>query len=139
MYEQIKAEIERRIETQEGWIAKNLPGAELAEAVRVELNQLLDFIESRSQPSEDLEEEIDRFEDWMETYNQTDYPTSYTTRDIARHFAQWQKEQMIPLTALVNESKDFLSLSLSTEEYAKIGRKFKGGEDVEIYIKRAEK
>ena len=38
--------------------------------------------------SEDLEEEIDRFENWMETYNQADYPTSYTTRDIARHFAE---------------------------------------------------
>ena len=42
-----------------------------------------------------LEEEIDRFEDWMETYNQADYPTSFTTRDIARHFAKWQKEQML--------------------------------------------
>ena len=46
---------------------------------------------------EGLEEEIDRFEDWMETYNQADYPTSFTTRDIARHFAKWgaerQKEQ----------------------------------------------
>jgi hypothetical protein len=29
----------------------------------------------------------------METYNQADYPTSYTTRDIARHFAEWQKKQ----------------------------------------------
>ena len=25
----------------------------------------------------------------METYNQADYPTSFTTRDIARHFAEW--------------------------------------------------
>ena len=44
------------------------------------------------QPAEGLEEEIDRFENWMETYNQADYPTSYTTRDIARHFAEWQKK-----------------------------------------------
>lgn len=36
--------------------------------------------------TEKLEKEIDRFEDWMETYNQADYPTSFTTRDIARHF-----------------------------------------------------
>lgn len=41
---------------------------------------------------EELEKEIDRFEDWMETYNQADYPTSFTTRDIARHFAEWQKK-----------------------------------------------
>ena len=44
---------------------------------------------------EELEDEIDRFEDWMETYNQADYPTSFTTRDIARHFAQWGAEQTL--------------------------------------------
>ena len=26
------------------------------------------------------------FEDWMDSYNQSDYPTSYTNKDIARHF-----------------------------------------------------
>ena len=46
------------------------------------------------QPDVDLEKEIDRFEDWMETYNQADYPTSFTTRDIARHFAQWGAEHL---------------------------------------------
>ncbi len=45
--------------------------------------------------SEDLEEEIDRFEDWINNFNQSDYPTSYTVRDIARHFAEWQKQQMM--------------------------------------------
>lgn len=43
--------------------------------------------------SEDLEEEIDRFEDWINNFNQSDYPTSYTVRDIARHFAEWQKQK----------------------------------------------
>ncbi len=46
------------------------------------------------QPVEGLEEEIDRFENWMESYNQTDYPTSYTIRDIARHFAEWGAEHL---------------------------------------------
>ncbi len=66
--------------------------------------------------------------------------TRYTERDaFIKGYEQAEKdikEQMIPVTALVNESKDFLSLSLSTEEYEKIGRRFKAGEDVEIYIKR---
>ena len=28
----------------------------------------------------------EEFEDWMDSYNQSDYPTSYTNKDIARHF-----------------------------------------------------
>ena len=47
-----------------------------------------------STASPELEEEIARFEEWMETYNQSDYPTSYTTKDIARHFAEWQRQKM---------------------------------------------
>lgn len=69
-----------------------------------ELNHLVLFIDSLPEEStdkanyttkdEDLEEEIDRFEDWLNNFNQSDYPTSYTVRDIARHFAEWQKQQM---------------------------------------------
>ena len=57
-----------------------------------ELYEIIDSLEEE-QPVEGLEEEIERFENGMETYNQADYPTSYTTRDIARHFAEWQKKQ----------------------------------------------
>ncbi len=49
-------------------------------------------IYSQEQQEVDLEKEWNEFEDWMETYNQADYPTSYTTRDIARHFAKWGAE-----------------------------------------------
>lgn len=28
----------------------------------------------------------EEFEDWMDSYSQSDYPTSYTNKDIARHF-----------------------------------------------------
>lgn len=28
----------------------------------------------------------EEFEDWMDSYDQSDYPTSYTNKDIARHF-----------------------------------------------------
>lgn len=87
----IKAEIERRIKRNKEEYA---PGG-LFE-VQDNLAKLLDFIdsleESEKPMQEGLEEEIDRFEDWMETYNQADYPTSFTTRDIARHFAKWGAE-----------------------------------------------
>lgn len=42
-----------------------------------------------------MEEEIDRFEEQLNTYNQSDYPDAYTVRNIARHFAEWQKQRMI--------------------------------------------
>lgn len=41
-----------------------------------------------SETNEDYEFERlwEEFEDWMDSYNQSDYPTSYTNKDIARHF-----------------------------------------------------
>jgi hypothetical protein len=60
--------------------------------------------------NEDLEEEIDRFEDWVNNFNQSDYPTSYTVRDIARHFAEWgrnhfedKSEMVCEETTIVND------------------------------------
>lgn len=35
---------------------------------------------------DDFERLWEEFEDWMDSYDQTDYPTSYTNKDIARHF-----------------------------------------------------
>lgn len=58
------------------------------------LDDLLKIASLPCEPSsEDLEEEIDRFEDWLNNFNQSDYPTSLTVRDIARHFAEWQKRK----------------------------------------------
>lgn len=57
------------------------------------LESLLQFIDSIQEPaSEDLEEEIDRYySDW-----QFDDDTIYEDmRDICRHFAEWQKQQII--------------------------------------------
>lgn len=88
----IRAEIERHKELFKEACDN---GSYYACARRDEANEILKFLSTleSEKPMEGLEEEIDRFEDWMETYNQADYPTSFTTRDIARHFAQWQKEQ----------------------------------------------
>ena len=65
------------------------------EKALVQVEEVLPGFENEPKGIQDgLEEEIDRFEDWMETYNQADYPTSFTTRDIARHFAQWGAEHL---------------------------------------------
>jgi hypothetical protein len=91
--DRLRAEIERRIYE----ISHPLKdGYEVQSIGKIEgLSELLEVIDSlqQEQPEMDLEKEIDRFEDWMETYNQADYPTSFTTRDIARYFARWQYQK----------------------------------------------
>ena len=41
----------------------------------------------------DFEEEWEKFEDWVESYNQSDYPTCYGPKQIARHFYELGKKQ----------------------------------------------
>ena len=51
-------------------------------------SEIIDIITSlqQEQPEVDLEKEWEEFEDWMESYNQSDYPTCYEPKQIARHF-----------------------------------------------------
>lgn len=88
-----------------------------------------------------LEEEIDRFEDWMETYNQSDYPTSFTTRDIARHFAEWQKSQMLK-DAVEGEVYKFGEVAYVKErnnaELTKYLSQFNNGDKVRIVVLKEE-
>ena len=103
--QKIKQEIERRIK--EGSSKNDISEGALA------LDSLLDFIDSLPEESgcevnfttknEDLEEEIDRYySDW-----QFDDDTIYKDmRDICRHFAEWQKHQMMKdavETTIVND------------------------------------
>lgn len=43
---------------------------------------------SENKSKVDFEEEWEKFEDWVESYNQSDYPTCYEPKQIARHFYQ---------------------------------------------------
>lgn len=86
-------------------LARNSIGVITGKALFVDANELLSFLDTLSEePDKSLEEEIDRFEDWMETYNQSDYPTSFTTRDIARHFAEWGAEHLRDSTKMIDKS-----------------------------------
>ena len=40
----------------------------------------------QEQPCEDFEKEWDEFENWMESYITSDYPTYYGPKQIAHHF-----------------------------------------------------
>ena len=98
---ELLAKIKDEIERLKGQLIRGACAAQIEmetnckEEAYDEILSFLSTLESEKPMNQDeeLEEEIDRFEDWMETYNQADYPTSFTTRDIARHFAKWQKEQ----------------------------------------------
>lgn len=41
---------------------------------------------------DEFEQLWEEFEDWMDSYNQLDYPTSYTMKDVARHFYELGKK-----------------------------------------------
>lgn len=52
--------------------------------------QVIDSLQ-QEQPEADFEEEWEKFEDWVESYNQSDYPTCYGPKQIARHFYELGK------------------------------------------------
>ena len=58
--------------------------------VRINENDLrrmiMEGVEQVLNGCDDFERLWEEFEDWMDSYDQTDYPTSYTNKDIARHF-----------------------------------------------------
>ncbi len=41
---------------------------------------------------DEFEQLWEEFEDWMDSYSQADYPTSYTMKDVARHFYELGKK-----------------------------------------------
>lgn len=66
------------------------------------LSKIEDFIVSlqQEQPCEDFEKEWDEFENWMESYITSDYPTYYGPKQIARHFYILGLKNNIPVTQI---------------------------------------
>jgi hypothetical protein len=100
--ETIKAEIERR----KGYIS-----------VTHFAEDLLSFIDSLPEvkPSRDLEEEVKRYYSDNFTYISSDQPTLSILTNVARHFAEWQKEQMM------KDTKEIITIqrSLTEPEFVK--------------------
>lgn len=105
------------------------------------------------QPSEDLEEELNKYID--DTFTVDDGVASiqreerhyYLEEDdmiaIARHFAEWQKEQMmkdaVNAEITVGRLPDDWSLAYNPDELQRALLKFKSGDKVKIIIIKEEK
>lgn len=95
--EQIKAEIERRIK--EDYNGPDQHDNEIAQGACASIIAFLDTL-PKEKPSEDLEKELDK---WRHHHfaGERDglYSGEYLLRDsqldIARHFAEWQKNKML--------------------------------------------
>ena len=58
-----------------------------------QLRQLIkESVEQVLNGGDEFEQLWEEFEDWMDSYNQSDYPTSYTMKDVARHFYELGKK-----------------------------------------------
>ena len=113
--EQIRQEIERRMEA---YKTKNGFPAGTICAIRIETYEgLLSFIDSlpEEKPSKDLEEEVKRYYSDNFTYISSDQPTLSILTNVARHFAEWQKERMI------KDAKEIITIqgSLTEPEFVK--------------------
>ena len=53
---------------------------------------IAESVEQILNDGDEFEQLWDEFEDWMDSYNQSDYPTSYTMKDVARHFYELGKK-----------------------------------------------
>ena len=71
-------------------------GATFSEVID-KVNEVIDYINSRPEekPSENLKEEVKRYYSDNFTYISSDQPTLSILTNVARHFAEWQKEQMM--------------------------------------------
>ena len=118
----IKSKIEERIALAEkcanAACEKNLHNTlEANELLIRQYKSLLDVIDSISEekPSKDLEEEVKRYYSDNFTYISSDQPTLSILTNVARHFAEWQKERMI------KDAKEIITVqrSLTEPEFVK--------------------
>lgn len=91
-------------------------GASFSEVID-KVNEVIDYINSRPEekPSKDLEEEVKRYYSDNFTYISSDQPTLSILTNVARHFAEWQKERMI------KDAKEIITIqrSLTEPEFVK--------------------
>ena len=53
---------------------------------------IAESVEQLLNGGDEFEQLWEEFEDWMDSYSQADYPTSYTMKDVARHFYELGKK-----------------------------------------------
>lgn len=116
--EKIRAEVERRKTIQ----LKRIQDGDMVDAAPYDKNEayneilsILSDLEKEEKPIEGLEEEITEFisnnyeVDYYEGLKHLgEYLHTYDVEEIARHFAQWQKEQMMKEAVEGYVDKDFI-------------------------------
>ena len=108
--------------------------------VLITLGDILSFINSlqQEQPEVDFEEEWDKFEDWMESYNRGDYPTCYSPKQIARHFFELGlsagMEKSNGVDGVVHHALKSHWIVTDKNKLAAILKAFPEGAEVELFI-----
>ena len=102
--EKIRAEIERRHAYQKEMYSKTKPdgrpndGWAESLAIMGELEELRNFLDTlEEEPDKSLVEEVKRYYSDNFAYISSDQPTLSILTNVARHFAEWQKEKIITL------------------------------------------
>ena len=103
-------------------------------------SEIIDIITSlqQEQPEVDFEEEWDKFEDWMESYNRGDYPTCYSPKQIARHFFELGlsagMEKSNGVDGVVHHALKSHWIVTDKNKLAAILKAFPEGAEVELFI-----
>lgn len=97
--------------------------------------EILNIIDSlpEEKPSEDLKEEVKRYYSDNFTYISSDQPTLSILTNVARHFAYWQKEQMMKDAVEGEIVKDITNKLAVTAKNINL-KGFKFGDKVKIII-----
>ena len=135
----LKAEIEKRMHICDGIFERDSNTYYQGKAVAYqETLPLIDSLQ-QEQPEVDLEEEVKRYYSDNFAYISSDQPTLSILTNIARHFTEWQKEQMMK-EAVEGEIQMRYSGCLCAKTIRSINEdKFKFGDKVRIIVVKEEK
>ena len=119
----IKQEIESYKESMKGLE----PHSDFRRGQITAFNHIMQFIDSLSEEpvSVDLEEEIEKYHESHQLTTRSRVLMEEKLKDIARHFAEWQKAQMMKdaVEGLVSYDDRIYGLQLTTIDLCKLGYK----------------
>ena len=135
--EKIRAEIERRYNYEKEMYCDTKPdgrpndGWAESLAIMGVLEDLLSFLDTlEEEPDKSLVEEVKRYYSDNFAYISSDQPTLSILTNVARHFAEWQKEQMLK-DAVEGEAEELYNDGESQCTVG-VGTYFKPGERVYV-------
>jgi len=93
----LKVEIEKHIKEVKDAAERFTPNLGFFDAKLSGIYDVMAIIDSLQQEQNevDFDKEWESFENWMESYNQSDYPTCYEPKQIACHFYKLGRKQVL--------------------------------------------